>query len=40
MLKLTSMEHAELDTFMQGDNSSVTQKGSLSENQEDKLDWW
>jgi hypothetical protein len=37
MLKLTSVEHARLDTFMQGDTSSVTQKISLSENQEDKL---
>jgi hypothetical protein len=35
--KLTSVERAKLDTFMQGDNSSVTQKISLSENQEDKL---
>jgi hypothetical protein len=35
--KLTSVERAKLDTFVQGDNSSVTQKISLSENQEDKL---
>jgi hypothetical protein len=39
-LKLTSMERAELDTFIQGNNSGVTPKISLSENQEDKLDWW
>jgi hypothetical protein len=26
-----------LDTFIQGNNNSVTQKASLSENQEDKL---
>jgi hypothetical protein len=38
--KLTSVERARLDTFMQGDNSGVAQKISLSENQEDKLDWW
>jgi hypothetical protein len=37
--KLTSVEHAKLDTFMQGNNSNVAQKISLSENQEDKLDW-
>ena len=37
--KLTSVERAKLDTFIQGDNSGVTQKISLSENQEDKLDW-
>jgi hypothetical protein len=37
MPKLTSVEHARLDTFMQGVNSGVTQKISLSENQEDKL---
>jgi hypothetical protein len=37
--KLTSVERAGLDTFIQGDNSSVTQEISLSENQEDKLDW-
>jgi hypothetical protein len=36
-LKLTYVERAEHDTFMQGNNSSVTQKVSLSENQEDKL---
>jgi hypothetical protein len=35
--KLTSVERARLDTFIQGDNSGVTQKISLSENQEDKL---
>jgi hypothetical protein len=40
VLKLTSVERAKLDTFIQGNNSSVTQKISLSENQEDKLDWW
>jgi hypothetical protein len=33
------VEHAELDTFMQGNNSDVTLTISLSENQEDKLDW-
>jgi hypothetical protein len=38
--KLTSVERAELDTFIQGNNSGVTQKISLSENQEDKLDWY
>jgi hypothetical protein len=37
--KLTSVERAGLDTFIQGDNSGVTQEISLSENQEDKLDW-
>jgi hypothetical protein len=35
--ELTSVECAKLDTFMQGNNSSVTQKASLSKNQEDKL---
>jgi hypothetical protein len=38
MLKLTSVECAEHNTFVQGNNSSVTLKVSLSENQEDKLD--
>jgi hypothetical protein len=28
-----------LDTFVQGNNSGVTLAISLSENQEDKLDW-
>jgi hypothetical protein len=37
MPKLTNVERAKLDTFMQGNNSSVTLKASLSENQEDKL---
>jgi hypothetical protein len=36
-LKLTDVECAEHNTFMQGNNSSVTPKVSLSENQEDKL---
>jgi hypothetical protein len=36
-LKLTNVEHAEHDTFIQGNNGSVTLKVSLSENQEDKL---
>jgi hypothetical protein len=40
VLKLTSVECAELDTFIQGNNSNVTPRASLSENQEDKLDWW
>jgi hypothetical protein len=40
MLKLTNVEHAEHDTFIQGNNGSVTLKVSLSENQEDKLDWY
>jgi hypothetical protein len=40
VLKLTDVEHAELNTFVQGNNSSVTLKVSLSENQEDKFDWW
>jgi hypothetical protein len=31
------VERAILDTFMQGNNSGVTLKDSLSENQEDKL---
>jgi hypothetical protein len=35
--ELTSVEHTTLDTFIQGNNSSVTPKASLSENQEDKL---
>jgi hypothetical protein len=38
--KLTGVERAEHNAFVQGNNSSVTQKVSLSENQEDKLDWW
>jgi hypothetical protein len=37
MPKLTFVEHAGQDTFVQGNNSSVTLKVSLSENQEDKL---
>jgi hypothetical protein len=37
MPKLTSVECAKLDTFVQGTNSSVTLKDSLSRNQEDKL---
>jgi hypothetical protein len=40
VLKLTNVERAELDTFIQGNNSNVTPRASLSENQEDKLDWW
>jgi hypothetical protein len=39
MPKLTSVEYAEHNTFVQGNNSGVTLKDSLSENQEDKLDW-
>jgi hypothetical protein len=35
--KLTSVERAKLDTFVQSNNSGVTPKVSLSENQEDKL---
>jgi hypothetical protein len=34
MPKLTSVECAELETFMQGNNSGVTLKDSLSENQD------
>jgi hypothetical protein len=37
--KLTVVECAEFDTFIQGNNSGVTLTVSLSENQEDKLDW-
>jgi hypothetical protein len=40
MLKLTVVECAGLDTFIQGNNSGVTLTASLSENQEDKLDWY
>ena len=37
--ELTDVERAKLDTFMQGNNSGVTLRISLSRNQEDKLDW-
>jgi hypothetical protein len=37
VLKLTNVERAEHNTFMQGNNSGITLKISLSENQEDKL---
>jgi hypothetical protein len=37
--KLTVVERAGLDTFVQGTNSNVTLTVSLSRNQEDKLDW-
>jgi hypothetical protein len=37
--KLTVVERAELDIFMQDTNNGVTLTMSLSRNQEDKLDW-
>jgi hypothetical protein len=37
--KLTVVERAGLDTFIQGINSGVSLTISLSRNQEDKLDW-